>query len=196
MSESSKDRFSKHLVKPPVSKKAHYVPQINVISGISEQYKQSKTLNGMHEEYILNKKKMTALKRRQFELKTELDKHGFWTQKGKEYFDKPFQIYVLKLEDDCWYIGSSRNVNKRFKKHMNGTGSKWTKMHRAISIEQIRPTEALTESEACLLEDQVTIEFALKYCAQKVRGGGFCQVKATPRWPKEVKEAEAICSHT
>jgi DNA primase len=39
-------------------------------------------------------------------------------------------VYVLRLEDDCFYIGFSRNLDRRIKEHFSGNGSVWTKKHK------------------------------------------------------------------
>lgn len=104
------------------------------------------------------------------------------------YDKKPWAIYVLRLQNDCWYIGISKNVDKRYAKHIKGKGAVWTKQHRPIAIHEIRTTTLTLESDAGLLEDQVTLEYARQFGTEKVRGGGYCQQK--PRWPEELYEPD------
>jgi predicted GIY-YIG superfamily endonuclease len=98
-----------------------------------------------------------------------------------DYFNKPIFLYVLRLENGCWYIGSSRNVDKRFKTHQKGKGAAWTKRHKPLEIVETRPTGLTSDAEAALLEDELTLEYARMYGTDCVRGGGYCQTK--PRWP-------------
>ena len=46
-------------------------------------------------------------------------------------------IYILKLEDNCYYVGKSENVEQRFQQHLSGSGSFFTKKHKPILIEQV-----------------------------------------------------------
>lgn len=98
------------------------------------------------------------------------------------YLAKPIKLYVLRLENDCWYIGMSRNVSRRFNKHLAGKGAKWTKLHAPIEVYEVRETDSTLDEEVAIMEDQLTIEYAIKYGTDKVRGGGYCQSK--PRWPE------------
>jgi|UniRef100_A0A6C0EES8 predicted GIY-YIG superfamily endonuclease len=36
-------------------------------------------------------------------------------------------IYILKLEDDCFYVGKTNNYNKRIIDHINNNGALWIK---------------------------------------------------------------------
>ena len=98
------------------------------------------------------------------------------------------KLYVLKLEDDCWYIGMSYNPDKRFIQHSKGKGAKWTSVHPPIKIIEIKATGKYIQDQAARLEDDLTLEYALKYGSAYVRGGGFCQAK--PIWPSMVVENE------
>lgn len=98
----------------------------------------------------------------------------------KNKLKKPIVLYALKLEDEKYYIGLTRNITKRFISHKKGMGSWWTKIYQPIEIIEIRKTNIISESEASKLEDKMTIEYAIKYGTDNVRGGGYCQRK--PRW--------------
>jgi predicted GIY-YIG superfamily endonuclease len=96
------------------------------------------------------------------------------------------QLYVLRLEDDCWYVGMTYNPLKRFKAHKDGKGAQWTKVHPPIEIHEIRPTEQYIQDRAARLEDDLTLEYAMLYGPEYVRGGGYCQ--ARPLWPDMVTD--------
>ena len=38
-------------------------------------------------------------------------------------------LYMLPLEDGCYYVGTTVNINKRYNQHAAGTGAAWTKLH-------------------------------------------------------------------
>jgi predicted GIY-YIG superfamily endonuclease len=81
------------------------------------------------------------------------------------------QLYVLKLDAGKWYIGRTANVERRFQQHCDGTGAKWTGLHRPISIELSRPL--LSEED----EDRTTRDYMVKYGIYNVRGGQYCAVE-------------------
>lgn len=96
------------------------------------------------------------------------------------------KLYALELEDSCWYVGMSYNVQKRFKQHGGRKGAAWTKIHAPLSVYEVRDTKLYDQDSASKLEDDMTLEYALKYGSDKVRGGGYCQIK--PKWPSVVRE--------
>jgi predicted GIY-YIG superfamily endonuclease len=48
-------------------------------------------------------------------------------------------IYILKLKNNKYYVGKSNDPQKRFKEHISGNGSSFTKKYKPISIEKIIP---------------------------------------------------------
>lgn len=49
----------------------------------------------------------------------------------------PTHIYILALENNCFYVGRSTNVKQRIKDHFSGKGSAWTKLHKPIGVVKI-----------------------------------------------------------
>lgn len=105
-----------------------------------------------------------------------------------EYEKIPYQLYALELESGCWYVGMSRNPQRRFKRHGTPKGARWTELHKPTRIHETRATNILVESEAGKLENDMTLEYALKYGSEVVRGGGYCQRK--PVWPDVIIQNE------
>lgn len=81
-------------------------------------------------------------------------------------------VYVLKLEDDCWYVGITLDLNKRLGQHWSGEGAKWTKLHKPISVEKI-----LFPADGETIENDTTKEYMELYGKEKVRGGSWCRVE-------------------
>ena len=42
--------------------------------------------------------------------------------------------YALKLEDGCFYIGTTRHLRKRLRNHFNGNGAKLCRIHKPITL--------------------------------------------------------------
>ena len=81
--------------------------------------------------------------------------------------------YVLKCEDDCYYIGITHNLNQRLAQHFSGQGAKWTKLHKPLQlIETHYPATRQTEEE-------VTLDIMREFGWEKVRGGKYCSVRLT-----------------
>jgi len=76
-------------------------------------------------------------------------------------------VYVLKLEHGCYYVGKSSNVNARYQQHLKGTGAVWTKLHRPIKI------MVIYKDVSPYFEDAITKEYMSKYGVNKVRGGSY-----------------------
>lgn len=119
---------------------------------------------------------------RRTKLKATLKKKGIdpVQHTRSDYYDRPILLYILRLEHNCWYIGMSRNVDRRFKAHKKGK-TLWTGEHKPLEIVEVRETGLTSDSDAAILEDELTIEYARRYGVDRVRGGGYCQRK--PHWP-------------
>ena len=66
------------------------------------------------------------------------------TDKSDKTTKKPYFIYVLLTENNSLYCGYTDDVQKRFEKHKNGMGAKYTKSHKPIKIlfQQEFPTKS------------------------------------------------------
>ena len=87
-------------------------------------------------------------------------------------------IYVLKCEEDKYYVGKTkREVEERLKEHKNGKGAIWTSEYRANKIIFIIEVE---EKESSSKENEYTLEYMYKYGIKNVRGGNYCQIVLPP----------------
>ena len=84
--------------------------------------------------------------------------------------EKQGHIYVLELQDSCIYVGWSNDVQTRIASHFCNGGSKWTQLHKPISVVSVRPGDTL-------LETCTTIALMCRYGYEKVRGGSYCNVE-------------------
>ena len=79
--------------------------------------------------------------------------------------DRVVLTYVLKLTDNCWYVGKTDDLNKRYDQHMNGEGASWTKAHKPISIYRVYIGD---------IEEQIYNKVVEKYGKGFVRGYTKC----------------------
>ena len=47
---------------------------------------------------------------------------------------KTFYTYIVKCANSAYYVGSTRNLSNRIKKHNEGQGANYTKKHRPIKL--------------------------------------------------------------
>ena len=79
-------------------------------------------------------------------------------------------IYVLKLQDNKYYVGKSDNLQARISQHTSGIGSKWTKKHPPVDIDDI-----FSDCDD-FDEDKYVKIYMAKYGIDNVRGGTYCQI--------------------
>jgi predicted GIY-YIG superfamily endonuclease len=80
-------------------------------------------------------------------------------------------IYVLKCEDDFYYVGITHNLNQRLAQHWDGTAAKWTQLHKPLEVVRvIYPATGGIQQET-----QITTEMMEQHGYEKVMGGSYCQ---------------------
>jgi predicted GIY-YIG superfamily endonuclease len=87
------------------------------------------------------------------------------------YHNNVTWLYVLRLHDDNYYVGTTTNLGQRFEAHWHGQGSEWTKKH--LPIEAINVYRDKTKFD----EDAKTKELMAQYGISKVRGGSYCSIE-------------------
>jgi len=81
----------------------------------------------------------------------------------------PF-IYVLKCQNDKYYVGKTENPSYRLETHFTEGGSAWTKKYKPVQLYQLIPEQ--TEYD----EQRITQEYMEKYGIENVRGGPWCKI--------------------
>lgn len=74
-------------------------------------------------------------------------------------------VYVLQLENECFYVGYTNDIELRWIEHKHGFGSTWTRINKPIKIILIHPNQSI------LFENSLTEKYIEKYGYNKVRGG-------------------------
>jgi hypothetical protein len=80
-------------------------------------------------------------------------------------------IYVLKLENNKYYIGKTETPKFRIENHFSSNGSEWTKLYKPIKIIEIIPDCDNYD------EDKYTKIYMDKYGINNVRGGSYVQIE-------------------
>ena len=101
-------------------------------------------------------------------------------------------IYILKLLGGRYYVGKSENVMKRYKEHMNGSGSVYTRKYKPIALHKT------IENASPFDEDRYVKEYMAKYGIEKVRGGSYSTIDLDElqmyALNNEIRGAKDLCS--
>ena len=81
-------------------------------------------------------------------------------------------VYTLELEDGCFYVGHSLDVETRIAGHFlgAGAGAKWTTRHKPVRVLSVVPGDTL-------LENLTTIALMVQHGHECVRGGKWCALE-------------------
>ncbi len=96
-----------------------------------------------------------------------LETHKIKLQKYKHLENKQ-GIYILKLVNNKYYIGSSHNIYRRLIQHWSKCGSKWTSLYQPIVLINWIITDNLID-----MENVITKVYVSTYGFLNVRGGSF-----------------------
>lgn len=96
-----------------------------------------------------------------------LEKNKTILQKYKHLQNKS-GVYILKLQNNKYYIGSSLNLYRRLIQHWSGCGSKWTHLYPPIEI-----ITWIFTKDLLYMENLMTKTYVVKYGSLNVRGGHF-----------------------
>ena len=100
----------------------------------------------------------------------------------KSIFQKPMiYIYILRLQNNKYYVGKTKYPNFRLEQHFNSTASTWTTKYKPIEVVDIIKGDAFDE-------DKYTKIYMAKYGILNVRGGSYCTVELT----RDIIEATII----
>ena len=83
-------------------------------------------------------------------------------------------IYILRLEQNKFYVGMTKRNIERIWEHIDGKGAAWTKKYPPCEGNEILYfEEGLDPSD----ENRKTIEMMKRFGIHNVRGGDYCRVK-------------------
>lgn len=76
-------------------------------------------------------------------------------------------LYILRLQGDHYYVGTTRDLSTRFEDHWGGTATPWTKKHTPIEVVSIF-RDKTTFDENAKVHELMSI-----HGIDKVRGGSY-----------------------
>jgi len=101
-------------------------------------------------------------------------------------------IYILKLKENKYYIGKTKNIEKRWNDHIAGNGSGWTKKYKPISLIKT------VLSTSYFDEDKYVKEYMSKYGIENVRGGTYSNIDLDDNCisvlEKEIRHSKNLCT--
>jgi len=93
---------------------------------------------------------------------------GTVPKKGHNLTMMEGHVYTLRLENDCYYVGWSSQIDTRIAQHFLGDGAKWTQLNPPIEVIAIVKGDHV-------MEKATTIAMMCRHGWEKVRGGPWCQ---------------------
>lgn len=81
-------------------------------------------------------------------------------------------VYMLELEQGCYYVGSTIDMTSRWAEHQTGRGAKFTRVYKPIRIERV---EEVISKDAAGRELRLTALAMLNYGINRVRGAYWCK---------------------
>ena len=90
-----------------------------------------------------------------------------------------YATYVLRLEEDRWYVGVTTQLKHRIDQHFSGKGAKWTQQFSPIEVYELYNGDQ---------EELVTEKYMEQHGYGMVRGGSYTMVSdLTPKAMKRKK---------
>lgn len=124
--------------------------------------------------YVITDKKLSSHLEKYLtfdNLKKEKDEYEVKKQ-GVISHGEMIHLYVLELEDDCRYVGITKNVQEALKDHQKGF-HEFTKKHKPIKILSSRELKTNDFNKAREKEDLETQKLMREFGIDKVRGGKY-----------------------
>ena len=81
-----------------------------------------------------------------------------------------WHVYVLELENNCFYIGSSQRLGKSLGEHFDGKNIAWTRDNRVIKVLELITIKPGFGSHL-ELKERLLIDYISRYGWENVRGG-------------------------
>ena len=96
-----------------------------------------------------------------------------------------WRVYVLQLQHNRFYVGSTRCFETRMREHRQGRGAAWTRRHRVIRC--IRSYTVAIDPG--LEEDKVTLQYLRRHGPDSTRGGKYSQLVLSRQQLAEIQRS-------
>ena len=100
-------------------------------------------------------------------------------------------LYILKLENDKYYVGITDDLSRRLNQHFGNRGFNWTKLHKPLSMVHLRSSVPLK------MENDVSTEYKTIHGSENVRGGSWCDIHDHHKkaWPHKQRLVRIPITH-
>ena len=58
----------------------------------------------------------------------------------------PYYVYIIQCDDDSFYTGYSKDLNKRVRLHMNGKGARYLRIHKPKKLVYVEEFDSRAEA--------------------------------------------------
>lgn len=93
--------------------------------------------------------------------------------------NKLISIYILRLENERFYVGQSYRPYIRILAHLRGEGSVWTRQNKVVEVIRIFKTHTSDFEIALEIETSITLQLIEIFGFDYVRGGKYVCFKST-----------------
>lgn len=97
-------------------------------------------------------------------------------------------IYVLKLEQNKYYVGRTNDLHQRLNEHQSSTASIWTKMYKMVDVEEVYKGDVFDE-------EKYVIKYMAIYGIDNVRGGSYSNLVLTYDQQLQIKKSIATAEN-
>ena len=100
-------------------------------------------------------------------------------------------IYILRLEENKYYVGRTNNLIDRIEAHVMGRGCEWTRKYKPKKLIRSYETKDMYD------EDKETRRCMSRYGIKNVRGGSYAKMEMmddeVKRLRHEIRGSEGRC---
>lgn len=82
-------------------------------------------------------------------------------------------LFMLKLENQNYFVGRTTNIKVAILNEFNGLGSEWTKLHKPTELVKVLEYQTTDKEKIRKLHNSFVITLMKKFGFQKIRGGDF-----------------------
>lgn len=91
-------------------------------------------------------------------------------------------IYVLRLHQNKYYIGRTKNYLNRIEQHLAGTGSEWTKKYKPIEVVET------VNQQLNFTELAITLQYMKEHGIENVRGAIYSSINLSSVQKQEIQQ--------